>query len=202
MGAPSATRRTLIRLPERRPPGLRLRAIPGPFYRIEAHSFSQWGWERRPAPRFRFDPASGAVRVRYAATSSHGAARERYRDAGSYIPPDHAAHYLITLTPTAPTRVLDLRQEAVLDALGLDDRISTGHDPGVWAAAQGLTDLVLAWWGGAVHGIAYRSRTTPQTSANMAFFRHAPLAGRSQQLRRARPFLDSLVVRHGFAVDL
>ena len=153
-------------------------------------------------PRFRFDAASGTLRVRYAATSSHGAARERYRATGSYIPPDHAAHYLVTLTPTAPVRVLDLRREAVLDALGVDDRISTGHEPDVWAAAHRLTDLVVAWWGEAVHGIAYRSRTTPQTSANVALFHHAPFAGRSQRLDRARPFLDMLVVRHGFTVDL
>lgn len=99
-------------------------------------------------------------------------------------------------------RVLDLRREAVLDALGLDDRISTGHEPDVWAAAHHLTDLVVAWWGEAVHGIAYRSRTTPQTSANVALFRHASLAGRSQRLDRTRPFLDILVVRHGFTVDL
>lgn len=97
--------------------------------------------------------------------------------------------------------MLDLRQEAVLDALGLDDRISTGHEPDIWAAAHHLTDLVVTWWGKAVHGIAYRSRTTPESSANLAFFHHAPLAGRSQRLDRARSFLDMLVVRHGFSVD-
>jgi hypothetical protein len=85
---------------------------------------------------------------------------------------------------------------------GLDDRISTGHEPAVWAAAHHLTDLVVAWWDEAVHGIAYRSRTTPQTSANVALFHHAPLAGRSQRLDRASTFLDILVVSHGFTVEL
>lgn len=99
-------------------------------------------------------------------------------------------------------RVLDLRREAVLDALGLDDRISTGHEPDVWGSAQRLTDLIVAWWGDAAHGIVYRSRTTPVTSANVALFHHAPVAGRSQRLERARPFLDMLVVRHGFTVEL
>lgn len=147
------------------------------------------------------DSASGTLRVRYAATSAHGAARERYRDTGSYIPPDHSTHYLVTLTPTAPLRVLDLRREAALDTLGLDDRISTGHEADVSAAAHLLTDRVVTWWGEAVHGIAYRSRTTPQSSVNVAFFHHAPLAGRSQRLDRARRLLDSLVVRHGFTID-
>lgn len=172
------------------------------MYRIEAQPFSRWDWAPRPRARFRFDSASGTLRVRYAATSSHGAARERYRDTGSYIPPDHAAHYLVTLTATAPVRVLDLRREPVLDVLGLDDRISTGHEPDVWESAQRLTDLVVAWWGETVHGIVYRSRTTPETSANVALFHHAPLAGRSQRLDRARTFLDMLVVRYGFTIEL
>lgn len=163
--------------------------------------FSQWNWAPHPVPRYRFDSASGAVRVRYAATTPYGAARERYRDAGSFIPTDHAGHYLVTLVATRPLRVLDLRREAVLDALGLDDRISTGHEPEVWADAQHLIDAAHAWWGPAIHGVAYRSRTTPQSSVNVALIAHAPLTGRSQRLDRARHLLDRLVLRYGFTVD-
>ena len=156
-------------------------------------------WEPHPVPRYRFDSAAGATRVRYAATASHGAARERYRDTGSYIPPDHAGHYLVTLT--GDLQVLDLRREATLDALGLDDRISTGHEPEIWEAAQQLSDLARRWWGEKIHGIAYRPRTTPETSVNVAFFAHAPLRGRSIRLDRARRLSDQLVVGYGFTVD-
>lgn len=148
-------------------------------------------------PRSRFDSASGSARVRYAATAPHGA-RERYRDTGSYIPQDHAGHYLVALT--SDLWVFDLRREATLDALGLDDRISTGHEPEIWAAAQELSDLVRRWWGESIHGIAYRSRTTPETSANLAFFEHAPLVGRSIRLDRARRLGDELIVRYGFTI--
>ncbi|MGH9004845.1 MAG: RES domain-containing protein, partial [Acidimicrobiia bacterium] len=126
-------------------------------------------------------------------------ARERYRDTGSYIPPDHAGHYLVTLT--GDLRVLDLRRETTLDALRLDDRISTGHEPEIREAAQQLSDLVRRWWGESVHGIAYRPRTTPETSVNVAFFEHAPLRGRSVRLDRARRLGDQLVVRYGFTID-
>jgi hypothetical protein len=98
-------------------------------------------------------------------------------------------------------RVLDLRREATLDALGLDDRISTGHEPEVWEAAQQLSDLVRGWWGETAHGIAYRPRTTPETSTNVAFFAHAPLLGRSVRLDRARRLADQLVVRYCFTID-
>lgn len=200
MGAPRPSRRALI--PTRRPLGLRLRTLAGPLYRIEADPFSAWDWTPHPQPRFRFDSASGAHRVRYAATTPHGAARERYRDTGSYIPPDHAGHYLVTLHPTGPLRVLDLRQEPILDALGLDDRISTSHEPDVIADAQQLSDLVDGWWGPSIHGIVYRSRTTPTTSLNVALLPQAPLRGRSQALHRARRFLDILTVRHDFTIDV
>jgi hypothetical protein len=60
---------------------------------------------------------------------------------------------------------------------------------------------VVAWWGGQVHGIVYRSRTTPETSTNVALLPQAPLRGRSQALHRARRFLDILIVRHDFTID-
>jgi hypothetical protein len=98
-------------------------------------------------------------------------------------------------------RVLDLRSESTLDALGLDDRVSTGHEQPVWDAAQQLTDRVLGWWGDAVHGLLYRSRTTPGSSANIAFFARAPLRGRSRTVASSTNLLNELITAHGFTVD-
>ena len=137
--------------------------------------------------------------MRYAARSDEGAARERYRDSGSLIPADHATHSLVTLT--GRVRVLDLRQERVLDALLLDDQISTSRSDPWWDAAHRLTDAAHQWWGGHVQGIVYRSRTTPETSTNLAFFAHAPLAGTSVPLETRADLLDRLVLTRGFTVD-
>jgi hypothetical protein len=137
--------------------------------------------------------------VRYAARSDEGAARDRYRDSGSLIPADHATHSFVTLT--GRIRVLDLRQERVLDALLLDDQISTSRSDPWWDAAHRLTDAVQQWWGDYVQGIVYRSRTTPETSTNLAFFRHAPLHGTSAPLATRPDLLDRLVLTRGFAVD-
>jgi RES domain len=194
LGAARPTRGRVLK----RPPGLRLVRLEGPFYRFDRTPSSAWDWTPHPTPRYRFD--SSLVRVRYAATTAHGAARERYRDTGSYIPPDHAGHYLVTLT--GALSVLDLRKDAILDALGLDDRISTGHETDIWHRAQHLTELALGWFGERLEGIVYRSRTTPETSANLAFFSHSPLRARSIRLDRARRLLDELIIRHGFTVDI
>lgn len=84
--------------------------------------------------------------------------------------------HLVELTGTA--QVLDLRRDRTLDALGLDDQINTGRAPGVWAACHRLADLVHEWFGERCGGIVYRSRTTPQQSANLAFYSHARLVAR------------------------
>lgn len=152
-----------------------------------------------PHPRHRFDSAAGLWRVRYAARSDEGSARERYRDSGSLIPADHATHSLVTLT--GRVRVLDLRQGRTLDELRLDDRISTSRSDPWWDAAHCLTDSVRDWWGDHVHGIAYRCRTTPETSTNLAFFADAPLVGTSVPLAARTDLLDRLVLTRGFTVD-
>jgi len=115
------------------------------------------------------------------------------------IPADHAEHSLVTLT--GRIRVLDLRQEPVLDALHLDDQISTSRSDPWWDAAHHLTDSVRDWWGERVEGIVYRSRTTPETSPNLAFFAHAPLVGTSVPLVTRPDLLDRLVLTRGFTVD-
>ena len=137
--------------------------------------------------------------MRYAARSDEGAARERYRDSGSYIPAEHAGHHLVTLT--GRVRVLDVRNEDVLDALGLDDQISTSRADPWFDAAHRLTDAVRGWWGNHVQGIVYRSRTTPETSTNLAFFENAPLQGTSVALAQCSNLLDRLVIGRGFTID-
>lgn len=189
---------TSFDLPARQPAALRLRTLSLDPVRIEAVPFARWGWTPFSSPRYRFDSAAGVARVRYAGTSPVGAARERYRDTGLVIPMHHANHYVVQLH--GRLSLLDLRQDRTLDLLGLDDQISTSRAPDVWRACHQLTDLVLEWWGHSIDGIMYRSRTTPQRSANLAFFEHAPLTGRSQVLRRSRRFLDELVVSSGFTV--
>ncbi len=158
-----------------------------------------WRWAPFAEPKYRFDSATGACRVRYAARSDEGAARERYRDSGSFISADHAGHHLATLT--GRVRVVDLRNEDVLDALELDDQISTSRANPRFDAAHRLTDAARGWRGARIEGLAYRSRTTPETSTNLAFFEHAPLAGTSVALAECGEFLDRLVVGRGFAVD-
>lgn len=174
-------------------------SIPGPFFRIEAIPHAEWNWTPFPNPHNRFDSAAGRWRVRYVARGDEGAARERYRDSGSLIPADHAAHSLVTLT--GRVRVLDLRRERVLDELQLDDQISTRRTDPWWAAAHRLTDSIGEWWGEHVHGIVYRARTTPETSTNLAFFAHAALVGASVQLDTCSDLLDRLVLTRGFIVD-
>lgn len=103
---------------------------------------------------------------------------------------------------TGRLQVLDLRRDRILDALGLDDQVNTARSPGVWTVCQALSDLVVDWFGERCHGIVYRSRTTPQRSANLAFFEHAPLVGRDLgPLRSREALLASCVLSDGFAVQ-
>jgi hypothetical protein len=102
---------------------------------------------------------------------------------------------------TGAIRVLDLRRDRVLDALGLDDQISTARARDVWSACQRLTDLVHEWFGGRCDGIVYRSRTTPERGANLAFFQHAPLTARDLgPLRAQEELLRTAVLTDGFAL--
>lgn len=100
--------------------------------------------------------------------------RERFDREQRVLPKSARTLRLVELTGSV--HVVDLRRDRTLDALGLDDQINTGRAPGVWAACQLLVDLIHDWFGERCDGIAYRSRTTPERSANLAFFAHAPLA--------------------------
>ena len=125
--------------------------------------------------------------------------RERFDEEGRIVSPAHLRLHLVKLT--GAVRVLDLRQERNLDALGLDDQISTSRAPGVWAACHRLADLVFDWFDGQCEGIVYRSRTTPQRSANIAFFEHARLqASEVGLLGEQRELLAACQLSDGFTV--
>jgi hypothetical protein len=199
MADPAPCRRRLLTgafpLPAIDPGRHLLTTMPVRLWRFDAAAFPDWSWAPFARPRHRFDSAAGLHRVRYAATSALGAARERYRDTGMYIPADHVDHHVAELTGTLT--VLDLRDERVLDAFGVDDRISTGREPAVWQWCQALVDLVLGWWDGHVHAVVYRPRTTPQSSTNVAILAGAPLTGTSTRLADHRALLDQLVIVGG-----
>lgn len=155
---------------------------------------------RLPGSPHRFDPASGVFRTRYGGTSVPGAARERYLDTGRVIPLDHADHHLLHLVATRPLRVLDLRTQANLDVLHVDDRINTSHDEVVWDACHHLADSVRGWWT-ELDGILFRSRTTPQMSVNLAFFGVDGVSIDARPLHSCDDELDDLILRHQLTID-
>jgi hypothetical protein len=191
----------LAGLSDARPFGLRRRRVTAgtELWRLDATAPADWTWEGFPTPRYRFDPESGAFRTRYAASSLVGAFRERYRATGLVIPADHAAHHLIRLVAARHLRVLDLRTERNLDALRVDDQISTGMHPEVWTTCHRLADAVRQWWTD-LDAIMYRSRTTPETSANIAFFAGHAFAVELWTLAKRIDILTNLVLRQGFTV--
>jgi hypothetical protein len=188
------------RWPESRPPGLRLTVRRHPWYRLDMEPPNRWRWLAFPDPRYRFDSASGAFRVRYAGDTQRAAMRERFDDEGRIVSIDHLRLNLVELMGVV--RVLDLRHDRNLDALGLDDQINTSRAPAVWEACHRLADQVHAWYGTRCDGIVYRSRTTPQRSANIAFFPHAPLTARTLgYLGDQTRLLAACVLSDGFAVE-
>ena len=194
--------------PDARPPGLRRRRLRAgtELWRIDSDPPGEWRWTGFPQPRNRFDPESGSFRVRYAATSVAGAARERYAATGRYIPADHGGHHLVRLETIRSLLVVDLKTESNLDALGVDDRISTSRDPEIAAACHRLPDALRSWWPGGqdgeggLDGILYRSRTTPESSSNLAFFALSGFRATCRRLSQCSAELDDLVLRHGFTI--
>jgi hypothetical protein len=126
--------------------------------------------------------------------------RERFDEQGRIVSAAELRLRLVALTGVV--RVLDLRLDRNLDALGIDDQVNTSRAPEVWRTCQRLTDLVLDWYGERCHGIVYRSRTTPQLSANIAFFGFAPLQPQDRgPLRRNDALLAACVHSDGFAIE-
>ncbi|OBK19535.1 hypothetical protein A5636_18190 [Mycobacterium asiaticum] len=170
------------------------------LWRVEAAQPTDWEWQGFPQARYRFDPESGGFRTRYAATACEGAFRERYRDTGRTIPADHASQYLIRLVATRPLRIFDLRTQRNLDALDVDDQISTGQKNRVWQTCHRLADTARGWWP-ELDAIVYRSRTTPETSTNYAFFAHDAFSAESWRLADRTDILIDLVLRHDFTIN-
>ncbi len=189
-------------LPEARPVGLRRRRTDAgtELWRVDAAPPTTWAWDGFPTPRYRFDPESGTFRNRYAASTLTGAFRERYRPTGLVIAADHAAHHLVRLVAARHLRVFDLRTEANLDILGVDDQISTGQHPDVWDTCHRLADAVRRWWND-LDALVYRPRTTPETSINYAFFSLDAFATESWPLAQRDDILAELVLRQGFTVS-
>lgn len=188
--------------PATRPAGVRRRSLSAgtELWRIDSADPAGWDWVGFATARFRFDPASGAFRVRYAGTSVAGAAREKYSDTGRLIPADHASQHLVHLRATRPLLVVDLRTQSNLDALDVDDRINTSHEDMVWDACHRLADAITEWWD-RLDGIVYRSRTTPRSSTNVAFFSLDGLAVEaSGELSTCTVELDDLVLHDRFSV--
>lgn len=187
--------------PDDRPVGLRRRSVPAgsEIWRIETTSPTDWDWAGYAEPRYRFDPKSGAFRTRYAGATLVGAFRERYRSTGLVIPADHRTHHLARLVAARNLRVLDLRTDKNLDALRVDDQISTGQHPEVWDTCHRLADATRRWWGD-IDAIVYRSRTTPESSLNFAFFDSGGFDIVSSPLGDRVDVLSDLVLHHGFTI--
>ena len=184
-----------------RPRGLRRRNLSegSVLWRVDTQPPEDWSWAGFSTPRNLFDPEDGSFRVRYGATTAVGAFRERYLASGRYIPADHADHSLVRLDLVRSARALDLRTEANLDALDVDDRISTGREVEVRRACHQLLRAARAWWPD-LDALVYRSRTTPETSSNLAFFSLDAVTAIGRPLRTCVPELDELVLLHRFTV--
>jgi hypothetical protein len=191
----------LAAFPQDRPVGLRRRSVSAgsEIWRVDSTPPVDWDWVGIAEPRNRFDPESGAFRTRYANLAIVGAFRERYRSTGLVIPADHDTHHLVRLVAARNLRVLDLRTAKNLDALDLDDQISTGQHPDVWDTCHRLADAVKRWWT-EIDSVVYRSRTTPQTSLNFAVFADDGFEVESWALRDRADVLTDLVLNQGFTV--
>lgn len=191
-----------LTFPQARPAGLARRAIAADrsFWRIDSSFPATWGWQGFAATRYRFDPASGEFRTRYAASADFGAARERYASSGRVIPAADLEHHLVQLTTTRVLRILDLRTTKTQDLLGVDDQINTSRAPHIFAGCQTLADSCRGWWEDGLDGIVYRSRTTAQESSNLAFWSLEGLEVMSTPLGEADAFLYDLILRHRFTI--
>jgi hypothetical protein len=182
-----------------RPDLLRLVSLDVSWVRLDAGVPATWSWEPFPRQRNRFD--APGWRVRYAARTERGAFRERFADRGRVVRGVDASVSVVVLT--GRVRVVDLRNERTLDLLGVDGEICTGRSRRVFEACSLLTSRLLGWYGVQLHGIVYTSRTTPQSSANLAFFRHAPVRAASLgRLDTRRDLLAELIADDGFRIDL
>jgi hypothetical protein len=115
--------------------------------------------------------------------------------------------WLVALNPLPSA--LRLTRQSTLDALGLDDRVSTGRieargraDPDPLLETCGaLMDALFDWWDGRPPPLVYRTRTMPTLGRSVAFGEWAmpPVVARGR-LRDAAALHAHLVLRAGFTV--
>lgn len=141
--------------------------------------------------------------MRYAANTATAALRERFP--GRTLTEPDGGLRLVALggSPAA----LHLTHRSVLDALGLDDRVSIGRlqgsggrDDPLLAVAQHLSDAVYDWWDRIPPPLVYRTRSTP-SARSIAFTRAVAWdTATSGFLRDAVGLLVQVVTRHRFTV--
>lgn len=179
---------------------MRLTVAAGPWWRFDDAAHATWRWDGFDAPRHRFDPPSGRFRVRYAANRIDAAALERFP--GRTITDSDGDLQLVGLQGSPPA--LHLTHQNNLEALDLDDRISTGRldqdpDP-LLGASQALSDAIYDWWNAAPPPLVYRTRSMP--SARSIAFTSATVWDTitTRPLRQATLLLTHLVIRRDFTV--
>jgi len=183
---------------------LRLARAADPWWRIETDHPDDWSWTPFPVPRHRFDPVSGRFRMRYAANRVGVAARERFP---ARVITEGDGDLWVVRIDRMPS-ALHLTHQANLDALGVDDRVSTGRipvdriaDPDPLLDVCGrLADAVFDWWHGQPPPLVYRSRTTP-VGRNIAFSNISSIrAAAAGRLRDATALHAYLVLQAGFTI--
>jgi hypothetical protein len=177
---------------------------PGAWWRLDYSHPDDWQCAPFTTPRHRFDPLSGRFRVRYAASRAAVAARERFR--GRVITEADGDLWLVRLGGMPLS--LHLTHQANLDALGIDDRVSTGrlagdrdeHADALLDKCGRLIDALYDWWSGQPPPIVYRARTTP-VGRSIAFTSAAEAEVHDVgRLRDATALHAHLVLRAGFTV--
>jgi hypothetical protein len=148
---------------------------------------------------------SGRFRARYAANRAAVAARERFPT--RTLTDTDGDLWLVELA--GMPRSLHLTRQVNLDALGLDDRVSTGRlnvggraDPDPLLELCGrLADAVYDWWDGRPPPLVYRARTAPSMGRSITFTELArPTALQARRLREATALHVYLVLQAGFTV--
>jgi hypothetical protein len=143
--------------------------------------------------------------MRYAANRSAVAARERF-PARALTEADGDL-WLVQLAISGP--VLALTRQTNLDALRVDDRVSTGRidpsgraDPDPLLDTCGrLADAVHDWWSGSAPPLLYRARTSPGIGRSMAFTHTSAWSIQAARpLREATGLHAHLTLRAGFVV--
>lgn len=197
----STTRRPFPDLPARLPTGLSpTRTGHDRWWRFDRTDARIWDWTPFPAPLHRFDPPSGRFRVRYAATTLHGAVLERF---GSYGRRRVTAADRDTTVArlTGDPAAVDVTDVDVREALRVDERISVGRsvptrpttDDPLLDACGRLADRVDDWYGIPTTTIVFRSRHDADRH-NLAFSSATlTVDGVPERLERDREAITALL---------